>query len=143
MATANTKTTKTVENKVEKAQDVATDAVNTATKTVSDASKTVSNLFSAYFTSGRKVVEGVIEVDKALLGYAKEAVNGYVALGKDTVQAKCLNDVIDLHAAHAHASIESTAANAREIVELSKEKAKEAYAPVKEVIDTYRPGKAA
>ena len=108
-----------------------------------NASKAVSGLFSAYFTTGRKIVEGVIEVDKALIGYAKEAVTGYVDLGKETVQAKCLNDVIDLHAAHAHARIEATAANAREVVELSKDKAKEAYAPVKGVIDTYRPGKAA
>lgn len=103
----------------------------------------MTGLFSAYFTSVRKVAEGVFEVDKALFGYAKDTVNGYVALGMETMQAKCLNDVIDLHAAHAHASIETGAANAREVVELSKEKAKEAYAPVKQIIDTYRRGKAA
>ncbi len=138
-----TKTTKTTESNTTKAKSEATDAAATATKSIADASKAVSGLFNAYFASGRKAIEGVIEVDKALLGYAKDAVNGYVALGKETMQAKCLNDVIDLHAAHAHSSIEATAANAREVVELSRTKAKEAYAPVKEVIDTYRPGKAA
>ena len=120
-----------------------TKATNKAVATATDASKAVSGLFSAYFASGRKAIEGIIEVDKALFGYAKDAVEGYVELGKETVQAKCLNDVIDLHAAHAHSRIEATAANAREVVELTRDKAKEAYAPMKEVIDTYRPGKAA
>ncbi|WP_037312297.1 phasin family protein [Ruegeria halocynthiae] len=129
----STTETKTAEAKV------ATTALDSAT----NASKALTGLFNAYFTSGRKAIEGIIEVDKALLGYAKEAVTGYVELSKDTVQAKCLNDVLDLHAAHAHSRIEATAANAREVVELTKDKAKEAYAPVKEVIDTYRPGKAA
>ncbi|MFA3917423.1 phasin family protein [Ruegeria hyattellae] len=117
--------------------------VSKATSSIANVSNTVSSLFGAYITSSRKVVEGVIEVDKTLLGYAKNAVDGYVALGKDTMQAKCLNDVIDLQAAHAHASIENGAANAREVVELSRTRAKEAYAPLKEVIDTYRSSNAA
>ncbi|WP_372574711.1 phasin family protein [Ruegeria jejuensis] len=121
----------------------AADTVSKATTSIANVSNTVSSLFGAYVTSGRKVVEGVIEVDKTLLGYAKNAVDGYVALGKDTMQAKCLNDVIDLQAAHAHASIENGAANAREVIELSRTRAKEAYAPLKEIIDTYRPGNAA
>ena len=118
-------------------------AASTASESAAKAGKAVTGLFSAYFASGRKAVEGVIEVDRALLGYAKDAFDGYVTLSKETMQAKCLNDVIDLHAAHAHARIEASAANAREVVELTKDKAKEAYAPVKDVIDTYRPTKAA
>ncbi|MCL6282465.1 phasin family protein [Ruegeria sp. 2012CJ41-6] len=121
----------------------AADTVSKATNSIANVSNTVSSLFGAYITSGRKLVEGVIEVDKTLLGYAKNSFDGYVALGKDTMQAKCLNDVIDLQAAHAHASIENGAANAREVVELSRTRAKEAYAPLKEVIDTYRSSKAA
>lgn len=74
-------------------------------------------------------------MDKALLGYAE--------VSKETVKAKCLNGVLDLQAAHAHLRIGAIAANARDVVELTKDKAKEAYAPVKEVIDAYRPGKAA
>ncbi len=142
MTTASKKVTEATEAKAADVKVATKEAAAKTTKTVADASKAVSGLFGAYFTTVRKVAEGVIEVDKALLGYARDAANGYMTLGKETVQAKCLNDVIDLHAAHAHASIEASAANAREVVEISKEKAKEAYAPVKEIIDTYRPGKA-
>lgn len=138
-----TKTSKVTEATIAKTEAKATEVAAEATNSVTNASKAVSGLFGAYFTSGRKAIEGIIEVDKALLGFAKNAVEGYVALGKDTMQAKCLNDVIDLHASAAHSRIETGAANAREVVELTKDKAKEAYAPMKEVIDTYRPGKAA
>lgn len=137
--------TKTNTSKPETATEItkSVEVVNQAAETANKAGKAVSGLFGAYFASSRKLIEGVIEVDKALFGYAKDAVTGYVDLGKETFQAKCLNDVIDLHAAYAHSRIETTAANAREVVELTKDKAKEAYAPMKEVIDTYRPGKAA
>ncbi|MEL6324973.1 MAG: phasin family protein, partial [Pseudomonadota bacterium] len=84
----------------------------------------------------RKAVEGVIEVDKALIGYARDAVTGYVELGKESVQAKSMNDLLDLHVARAHSRIETTAANTREILELTRQKAGEAYAPVKEVFQT-------
>ena len=134
----STKTTKTT------AADTAeTKAGATVGVTATKATEAVTGLFTAYFTAARKTVEGVIEVDKALIGYAREAAESYVALGKDTVNAKCLNDVIELQAAHAHARIGANAANAREVVEMTKDRAKEAYAPLKEVIDTYRPAKAA
>jgi hypothetical protein len=138
-------TTKTTKPETKNATQEVTESTEAAqaTKSVADATKAVSGLFNALFTSNRKAIEGIIEVDKALLGYAKGALNGYVELGKETIKAKCLNDVIDLHAAHAHSSVEATAANAREVIELGRTKAKESYAPVKEVIDTYRPGKAA
>ncbi len=116
-----------------------TEAAKQGVEAASEAGNAVSGLFNAYLTSGRKAIEGIIEVDKALFGYAKDAVEGYVDLGKETVRAKCLNDVIDLHAAYAHARIEATAANAREVVELGKDKAKEAYAPVREAISPYLP----
>lgn len=141
-ATAKTDT-KAAATKAAAVETKAVDSDAAATKPVTDATKAVSGLFNAYVTSGRKAIEGIVEVDKTILGFAKDAFSGYVTLGKDTMQAKCLNDVIDLHAAHAHASIEASAANAREVVELSKTKAKEAYAPVKDIIDTYRPGQAA
>ena len=114
-----------------------------ATKTTSDATKAITSLFGAYFNAGKNAIEGIVEVDKALLGYAKTSFDGYVALGKETMRAKSLEDVIDLHTAHAHERIEANAANAREVVELTRDKAKLAYAPVKEVIETYRPNKAA
>ncbi len=132
-ATASTKT-ETIADNAE-----AIDASETAATSV----KKAGNLFSAVFQSGRSAVEGIIEVDKALLGFAKDAFNGYVDLGKKSMQAKCINDLIDLQAAHAHASIENGAANAREIVELSRSKAKEAYAPVKEIQGSIFPAKAA
>lgn len=138
-----TKSTKATASTTTKTEAQVTEAATETTKSVAKASKAVSGLFGAYFTSSRKVIEGIIEVDKTLFGFAKNAIDGYVTLGKDTMQAKCLNDVIDLHAAAAHARIETGAANAREVVEMTKDKAKEAYAPMKEVIDTYRPEKAA
>ncbi|MEO1495328.1 MAG: phasin family protein [Pseudomonadota bacterium] len=98
--------------------------------------ETASKMFGALFAASRKTVEGVIEVDKALIGYARDAVTGYVELGKESLQAKSLNDLLDLHVARAHSRIETTAANTREIVELTRQKVGEAYVPVKEVFQT-------
>ena len=100
--------------------------------------ETASKMFGAVFSAGRKAVEGVIEVDKALIGYARDAVTGYVELGKESMQAKSMNDLLDLHVARAHSRIETTAANTREILELTRQKVGETYAPVKEVFQTSR-----
>jgi hypothetical protein len=107
------------------------------------APKAAASMFGALFAASRATVTGVIEIDRALIGYARDAVTNYVDLGKKTVQARNLNDLLNLHVASAHARVENTAANAREIVELSRLKLQEAYAPVKEVVDTYRGPKAA
>lgn len=111
--------------------------------TVLPNTETASKMFGAFFSAGRKAVEGVIEVDKALLGYARDAVTGYVELGKETMQAKSLNDVLDLHVARAHSRIETTAANTREILELTRQKVGETYAPVKDVLQASRTSDAA
>jgi hypothetical protein len=137
--TKTTTKTAAAETAAEKIETVGVDA----TQKVAETTKAITNVFSALTQATRKTVEGVIAVDKTLLGYAKNAVTSYVDLGKASLQAKCLNDLIDLQAAYAHNSIETTAANAREVVDMSRTKAKEAYAPVKEIIDTYKPGKAA
>ena len=115
------------------------------TNEVAMPSKTVtaSQMLGALVSASRKAVAGVIEVDKTLFGYAKDAVVSYVELGKETVQAKSLSDVLDLHVARAHARIEATAANTREIVELTRQKLNETYAPVKDVVAAYRANNAA
>ena len=136
------KTTKAAAPKIETKTEVATVATETS-KTVSNATQSVSNLFGACFSAGRKTIEGMIEVDKALYGYAKDAVGSYATLSKETMKAKSINDVIDLHVASAHARVEANAANTREVIEMTREKIQDAYAPVKEVIDTYRTGNAA
>jgi len=111
--------------------------------TIMTAPKAAASFFGAVFTAGRTAVAGVIEVDRTLIGYARDAITGYVELGKKSIQARNLNDLLDLHVASAHARVENTAANAREIVELSRQKLEEAYAPVKEIVATYRGTKAA
>jgi hypothetical protein len=108
-----------------------------------NAPKAAASMFGALFAASRATVAGVIEVDRALIGYARDAVTNYIDLGKKTVQARNLNDLLNLHVASAHARVENTAANAREIVELSRQKLQEAYAPVKEVVETYRGSKTA
>ena len=115
------------------------------TNEVAMPSKTVtaSQMLGALVSASRKAVAGVIEADKTLFGYAKDAVVSYVELGKETVQAKSLSDVLDLHVARAHARIEATAANTREIVELTRQKLNETYAPVKDVVAAYRANNAA
>lgn len=105
--------------------------------------KTATSIFGAVFNAGRTAVNGVIEIDRTLIGYAKDAVTGYVDLGKKTIQARNLNDLLDLHVASAHARVETTAANVREIVDLSRQKLQDAYAPVKDAVATYRGAKAA
>ncbi len=135
MATkTNTTTATTATNK-------AAEVSHEATEKVTDAIKTMTSLFGALTQSTRKYVEGVIEVDKALLGYAKEAVVGFYDHGRQSVQAKDLNGLIDLQAAYAHNRIEATAANAREVVDLTRTKAMEAYAPVQEVFGNIYPSK--
>ncbi len=118
-----------------KAGEVANKAVSNV---VNKAVNPIAGIFSAMTIAGRKSFEGVIEVDKALLGYGKDYLNRVVALCQDTVKAKCLNDVIDLQASFAHNSVETAAANTREVIEMVRTNSKEAYAPVKEVIDNYR-----
>ncbi len=109
-----------------------------AQEAMTNAPKTAASLFGAFFSAGRTAVEGVIEIDRTLIGYARDAVTNYVDLGKQTVQARNLNELLDLYVANAHSRVENTAANTREIVDLSRQKLDETYAPVKEVIDTYR-----
>lgn len=108
-----------------------------------NAPKAAATMFGAAVTASRNAISGVIEIDRTLIGYAKDAVTGYVDLGKKTVQARNLNDLLDLHVASAHARVENTAANAREIVELTRQKLQETYAPVKDVVETYRGSKTA
>ena len=113
--------------------------VNSETSnSVAKESKVATGILGATFAASRKAVEGVIAVDKALFGYMRDAASGYVDLGKETFQAKNVEEVINLYAANAHARVEANAANAREVIELTKDKVTETYAPVKEVIDTYR-----
>lgn len=103
----------------------------------------VSSLVDAVFKAGRTAVVGVVEIDRTLLGYAKDAVTSYIDLGKQTVQARNVKELLELHVARAHAGVETTAANMREIVELSRQTLQDSYAPVKEVVATYRASKAA
>jgi len=105
--------------------------------------KAAASLISAVYKAGRTAVVGVIEIDRTLLGYAKDTVTGYVDLGKQTLQARNLNELLELHVADAHARVENTAANVREIVDLSRQKLQESYAPVKEAVAAYRASKAA
>lgn len=109
-----------------------------ATNSVAIASKVATGFVGATFSASRKAVEGVIAVDKALLGYVRDAASSYVDLGKETVRAKNIEELINLYAANAHARVEANAANARDVVELTKDKVKETYAPVKEVLGNYR-----
>ncbi len=143
MSKTTEKATAATPAKATEVQNVAAEATAAVSESVTKATGAVTGLFNAYFAATRNAVTGVIEVDKALFGYAKDAVTGYYKLGQDTFRAKSLDEVIEMHTAYAHANIEATAANARELVELTKDKAQEAYAPIKEVIETYRPGKAA
>ena len=127
------KQTKADTTKVEDAE-VISETSNTVTK----ASKAATGLFGATFSAGRKAVEGVIAVDKALLGYVRDAATSYVDLGKETMRAKNVDELINLYAANAHARVEANAANAREVIELTKDKVTETYAPVKEALANYR-----
>ena len=135
---AAAKQTKAAPAKVEDAE-----VISETTNTVANASKVATGVVGAYFAAGRKAVEGVIAVDKALLGFMRDAASSYVDLGKETIRAKNVEELINLYAANAHARVEANAANAREVVELAKDKATEAYAPVKDVIDSYRSSTAA
>jgi len=112
-------------------------------ETATSPRKSAASVLGAIYTAGRTAVVGVIEIDRTLLGYAKDAVTGYIDLGKQTIKARNLNELLELHVAQAHARVETTAANAREIVELSRQKLQESYEPVKEAVATYRATKAA
>lgn len=129
----NAKQTAAAAQKVEDAE-----VLPEITGTVANASKVATGLIGATFAASRKAVEGVIAVDKALLGYARDAASSYVELGKETIRAKNVDELINLYAANAHARVEASAANAREVVELTKDKVTEAYAPVKDVLENYR-----
>lgn len=119
------------------------EVISVTPSSVANASKAATGLFGATFAASRKMVEGVIAVDQALIGCMRDAASSYVDLGKKTFRAKNVDELINLYAANAHARIEANAANAREVVELAKDKATESIAPVKEVLDSYRSTSAA
>ena len=102
-----------------------------------------TNVFSSLAKSGSKTLEGIVEIDKALLGYARNTVVSYVDHGKASLSAKDVNTLIDLQASFLHTMIETGAANTREVVDLTKTMVDEAYAPVKEAIASLRDNKAA
>lgn len=133
-----TKATKATAKVTEAATAKVADVTETTTESVKTAATAATGIFSALATSGRAAFAGIIEVDKTLFGYAKDAVTGYVDHGKKSLQAKNINDLVDLQAAYAHANIEASVANAREIVDLSRTKTIEAYAPVKDAYASYK-----
>lgn len=100
--------------------------------------KSASGMFGALCSASFKAVEGVIAVDKALVDHAWAAATGYMALGKDTMQAKSFTEALDIHVARAHARVETHAADTREIVELTRHMVSETYAPVKEAVKASR-----
>lgn len=124
-------------------ETTATEALNTGAKVAADSTKAVTGFLSALAQSGRKTVEGVVEVDKTLFGFAKDAVNAYIAHGKASLNAKNVNELLDIQAAYAHASIETGVANTREVIDLARAKAEEAYAPVKSAVTSAKDRKAA
>jgi hypothetical protein len=101
-------------------------------------------LFGALTASGRKTAEGVLAFDKALFDLMKSGVEGQINHAKASLQAKSVNDLMSLQVAHVQSAFEATATNTREIITLAKDKAEEAYAPVKSVIaDLTKTSKAA
>lgn len=135
-------TTKTVtdakQTKAETAKVEDAEVISQTSNSVANASKVATGLVGATVAASRKAMEGVIAVDRALLGYVRDAATSYVDLGKETIRAKNIEELINLYAANAHARVEANAANAREVVELTKDKVTETYAPVKEVLQSYR-----
>lgn len=129
--------TKAKETKATETKLVDAEVIEQSTQKIAETTKAVQGLFGAYFQSGRKAVEGVIAFDKALFGYAREAVESYANLGRDVVKAKSINEVVDLQVAFAHNRVEQNAANTREAIDLVKTKAKEAYEPVEGVMGGY------
>ena len=138
-----TKITAVKQTKADSAKVEDAEVISETSNSLKNASKVATGLFGATFAASRKAVEGVIAVDKALLGFMRDAATSYVDLGKETVRAKNVEELINLYASNAHARIEANAANAREVVELTKDKVTETYAPVKEVLDNYRSSSAA
>lgn len=133
--------TKKTETEAKTAPEGNVEIIETTKGKVTEAAKTATGLFQALTTGTRTAVEGVIAVDKALLGYAGEAVKSYAELGRQSFSAKCMSDLFDLHVAHAHDRIEQNAANTREVLELASTKAREAYAPVQDAVAPYMPSK--
>lgn len=119
----------------------ATDAKNTARDSFANGTKAVTDLFGAFYHSGRKSVEGVIAVDKALLGYAKDTVSGTYDAARKSMGAKDINELIDIQASYAHRYIEASATNAREAIDLARMKALDAYAPLKDAFGALYPAK--
>lgn len=124
------------ETKVEAAREMMTNA----NEKIAQTTKAMNGLFSALTASSRLAFQGAVAVDKAVLGYATEAVKSYADLGRQSVSAKTVNDLVDLHVAHAHNRIEKNAANTREVLDMAQSKAKEAYAPVKVALSAYKVG---
>lgn len=116
-------------------------ALENPVEKMTETTKAATSIANAFFLGGRKTVEGVIEVDKALFGYAREALNSYATLGRNVVNAKSMSELFDMQVAHAHDRIEQNAANTREVLDLAQTKAKEAYVPVKEAMSVYLPKK--
>ena len=113
----------------------------TVPQSVSNASpdtEMTSGMFVAFFSASCRAVESVIAVDMAILGRAWGVANGYVALSRESIRSTSARDLIDLHIARAHARGEETAADTREIVELTRQKFGETYAPLKEAFDARR-----
>ena len=139
--TAAADASKTTADLAKSATETLKDAFENPAAKVTESTKAASDFANAIFLGGRKAVEGVIEVDKALFGYAREALNSYASLGRNVVSAKSVSEVFDMQVAHAHDRIEQNAANTREVLDLTQSKAKEAYAPVKDAIAAYLPKK--
>lgn len=116
-------------------------ALENPVEKMTETTKAATSIANAVFLGGRKAVEGVIEVDKALFGYAREALTSYATLGRNAVNAKSVSELFDMQVAHAHDRIEQTAGNTREVLDLAQAKAIEAYAPVKEAVSVYLPKK--
>lgn len=123
------------------AAETTSSKIEALTAQAKDTTKAFSDLFLAFAHGGRAAFDGVVAVDKAVLGYASDAAKSYYEFGRKTIEAKSIDSLLDLNVAFAHDRIDATAANSREVVDLVQSKASAAYAPIKDALEPYMPAK--
>lgn len=111
-------------------QDQAAKAQAEVTKVVDDATKANKDAIDAVVKSSEIFFKGAEEAAKRTQAYLKASVESAVAVSKDLISCKNVNEVVDLQANFARKAYDAAVVETTAISELNMKVANEAFAPL-------------
>jgi len=124
------------EQTVKAAQENLAKAAGELQKGVEALTELQSETYGAFVASGTVVAKGAESAGKRSADFTQSAVDAGVAHAKSLMEARTLNDVMDLQAKFARTSLDTLIAEASAMQEMGTKVANEAIAPIQAQVKT-------